>query len=376
MIRSGLLALWLLAGLTPAAAETVPTGEHEIAAAQRLLAEAEVALTSASGRTERRNALALAVKAHEAALLALRSGLRRLAETDRELSAALKADHDRVLAVVAALQSLARAPRSAVLLHPDGALAAARSASVFSELTPRLHEAIQVTARRIDTLRGLRVRQEIARAEARGALASLQALRAESGRSRGEARSRVAAAEDLRVQAAEAAARAQDLDDLAETLRASFGERGTAPFETRRGRLVPPVAGRISGTFGGVDPWGRTGQGVSITAPSYAEVRSPTAATVRYAGPLIDYGEVVILEPEAGWLIVLAGLAETHRRVGEAVVAGDPLGDLGGPLPSSEEFLLEASGAVPKIDSSDLYVEIRRDGVAIDPAPWFASTGE
>ncbi len=371
------LAAALAAGTAPSASG--PTGMDEIDRAAALLDEAEAALSSARGDEARRQALAVALQAHEAALAVLREGIRRLAETDRRLADGLEAERMRAATVLGAWQSLARAPRSAVLTHPEGALAAARTALLLADLTPRLRAEIAELGRRIDALRGLRIRQEIARAEAKGTLAALQALRAEASR-RGRAARRhwrsPEIREALRAQAAEAAARARDLEDLARTLRATEAEADARPFEARRGRLPLPVAGRITGSFGGVDPWGRTGQGVTVTAPAYAEVRAPVAGTVRYAGPLIDYGEVVILEPEAGWLMVLAGLGSVDRGVGETVTAGARLGDLGGPLPSSEEFLLEASGAVPKIETTDLYLELRQAGTAVDPAPWFAATKE
>ncbi|MGF1446055.1 MAG: murein hydrolase activator EnvC family protein [Pikeienuella sp.] len=357
------------------AAAVLPEG---VAEAKALLAEAEAALGRAATTAARRAALGLAVRAHELALAALRAGLRRLAEEDRRLAAELADENAQIVAVLGALQSVSTTPRSAVLAHPKGSLAAARAAMLLSDMTPKLEAEIAAVARRLDALRSLRVRQEIARAEARGALAALQALRTETTRVTrvlAGARAKPLTNEAMRRQAEEAAARARDLEDLAEALGAGLAAPDR-PFEQRRGTLIPPVTGQITGSFGGVDPWGRTGQGIAMTAPAYSEVRSPVSATIRYAGPLIDYGEVVILEPEATWLIVLAGLASTDRRVGETVIAGERLGDLGGPLPSSEEFLLEAGSAVPMIENADLYVEIRQSGTAVDPAPWFRPTEE
>ncbi len=347
--------------------------------ARALLEEARTALSGAEGAAARRAARGVAVQANEAALAALRGGLRSLAAEDRRLTDALEAERARLSALLGALQSLARAPRSALLAHPDGALAAARSGLLIADLAPRIRAEMAEATRQLDALRAVRLGQEIARAEARGALASLQALRAEAEQSR--RRSRSAATAELRRalarQAEEAAARAQDLDDLAATLRASLPEPvGAGRFSDNRGRIRRPVAGRVTGSFGGVDPWGRTGQGIAFTAPAYAAVTAPWDGTIRYAGPLIDYGEVVILEPEEDWLVVLAGLGRTERRVGETVLAGERLGDLGGPLPSSEEFLLEASGAVPQVETSELYVEIRHAGTAVDPAPWFVNVSE
>ncbi|MEM9146405.1 MAG: peptidoglycan DD-metalloendopeptidase family protein [Pseudomonadota bacterium] len=375
MRRWGVLAALVL-GLI-GAAPTAASDEREILApieaARALLAEAEAALRAAERGGERRAALGEAVRAHEAALAALRGGLRALAAEDRRLTDGIAEERQRLARLIGALQSVAMAPKAAVAVHPKGVVASARAAHLLADLAPRLGVELQALGRRLDALRGVRLSQEIARAEARGTLAALQALRTEAGRSRSKSTQIGATARRaLSRQAEEAAARARDLEDLSRTLRASLPQAtARGPFAAQRGRLDWPVAGRITGRFGGQDPWGRTGQGITFSAPAYAQITAPWDGTIRYAGPLIDYGTVVILEPQEGWLVVFAGVGRTDRRVGETVLAGETLGDLGGPLPSSEEFLLEASGAVPQVRTSDLYLEIRQDGTALDPAPWF-----
>jgi septal ring factor EnvC (AmiA/AmiB activator) len=131
------------------------------------------------------------------------------------------------------------------------------------------------------------------------------------------------------------------------------------------------VAGEVVARFGAPDPWGRPGKGWSISAPGYAQVTAPWDATVRYAGPLIDYGEVVVLEPAPGYLVVIAGLARLDRSAGEAVLAGERLGDLGGPLPTGEEFLREAASEGIQIARKTVYLEIRKSGTPLDPEDWF-----
>jgi septal ring factor EnvC (AmiA/AmiB activator) len=78
-----------------------------------------------------------------------------------------------------------------------------------------------------------------------------------------------------------------------------------------------------------------------------------------------------VLEPEAGTLIVLAGLATVDRLVGETVLAGERLGDLGGPIPESDEFLLTTATDRDAIRSQSLYIELRRAGEPVNPALWF-----
>ena len=49
---------------------------------------------------------------------------------------------------------------------------------------------------------------------------------------------------------------------------------------------------------------------------------APATATVRYAGPFLDYGYVVVLEPEPATMVVLAGLAQLNVAAGTVVEAG------------------------------------------------------
>jgi septal ring factor EnvC (AmiA/AmiB activator) len=95
----------------------------------------------------------------------------------------------------------------------------------------------------------------------------------------------------------------------------------------------------------------------------------------RYTGLPIDYGQVVVLEPEADYLVVIAGLAHIDHSVGEAVLAGEKLGDLRGPLPTGDEILLEQAAGAGQIRQETLYLEIRRSGNPLDPADWFDATG-
>ncbi len=215
----------------------------------------------------------------------------------------------------------------------------------------------------------------------RDTLATLQELRAETADALGRRdRSGLVTRPELRRQAAAAAARARDLDGLATALRdLSLRDLGLRDAGIKPGAAISPaplpVAGRVSARFGEPDPWDRPGHGWSIEAPAFAQVTAPWDATVRYAGPLIDYGQVVVLEPEPGYLVVIAGLAHVDRIAGETVLAGEKLGDLGGPLLTGDEILLEQAAGAGQIRQETFYLEIRRSGKPLDPADRFDATG-
>lgn len=370
-MRVAAVGLALAAGLA-AAPGPATGGMPAMAEAEAMLARAADRLARADGREARIAALARAVQAHERALALLRAGLRRLAAEDARLAAALAADHDRLERLLGALQSLARAPRTALLAFPGGPVRAARAAGLMGAVVPGLEREAAALSDRLEALRSVRLTQERVRAQTTETLAGLQRLRAAA---RGAARGRTEAPDAAEMtRAAEAARdRAADLAGLADALGPRIaGRPGTASFASRRASLLPPVAGRITAGVGGVDPWGRTGRGVTFTAPGPAMVVAPADATIRYAGTLTGFGHVVILEPAEGWLLVLAGLDTVTGTVGETIQAGARIGTLGQVSDRLAEFSLDAGAARGQTRERDLYVELRRDGAAIDPAPWFA----
>jgi septal ring factor EnvC (AmiA/AmiB activator) len=242
---------------------------------------------------------------------------------------------------------------------------------LMAGITPELNRRVLALQQRLAALKSLRDRQEAARTDARAALATLQDLRAMTSEALGRRDgANLITRSELQSQAKGAAARARDLDGLAAALRNAGVKPGAAIS------IAPlPVAGKVSARFGEPDPWGRPGHGWSIVAPAFAQVTAPWDATVRYAGPLIDYRQVLVLEPKADYLVVIAGLAHIDRTAGEAVLAGEKLGDLGGPLPTGDEFLLDQTAGGGQIRQETLYLEIRRSGEPLDPADWFDATG-
>ena len=369
-IAAAIAASVLLIGSTAGAQTTYPNIERARAA----LSEAATALKDANTGKQQLAALGKAVTAHEAALSAYRDGLRSMATRESRIFSAIQKDRDKLQDLISALQSLAQAPRSALMAFPGGPVGAARGATLMADISPALSDRIAELRARLDSLRQLRSNQEVARVEARGTLAALQELRGSTTEALRRRRSKgLATKAELNEQAETAAAQAVSIADLAKTL---SGAAETDPsvlmtFTEAKGFVRTPVAGRQIAGFGDPDPWNRAGFGITLSAPAYAQVSAPWDGTIRFAGPLIDYGEVVVLEPELGTLIVMAGLASVDRLVGETVLAGERLGGLGGPIPASDEFLLEASTDRDQIREEKLYIELRQDGKVIDPTGWF-----
>ena len=149
----------------------------------------------------------------------------------------------------------------------------------------------------------------------------------------------------------------------AERRRAS-ARSGAAPLTpssirtTDIGRLDWPVNGTFLYRFGRyVNPNNTTTRwnGIGITAPVGTSVKSVSAGTVAYAGPMGTYGNTVILEHGGGDYSVYGSLDKIAVRKGVRVIKGQALGTVGVSDP--------ALGA-------HLHFEIRRGGPAVDPAEW------
>ena len=80
--------------------------------------------------------------------------------------------------------------------------------------------------------------------------------------------------------------------------------------------------------------------GLVVGAPPLSLVSAPADAIVRYAGPFLEYGYVVVLEPDSGTMVVLAGLARLQVGTGAAVRRGELLGLLGGRSLDVEEYVM------------------------------------
>ena len=107
-----------------------------------------------------------------------------------------------------------------------------------------------------------------------------------------------------------------------------------------------------------------------------ALVTAPAAGTVRFTGALLDQGNVVILEPYAGELLILSGLGATFATRGEIVSKGAPLGQLGTTADTTQQNLIETARDSGQRRSETLYIEIRQGGDAVDPAIRFSGPVE
>jgi septal ring factor EnvC (AmiA/AmiB activator) len=338
------------------------------------------AIAGASGRVESAGAalaaaerapaevapLAEAVAAYETALAALQAGVAEAGGREAALAAELGGRRWEIMRLLAALEAVSRAPAPAEGLHPQGPLGAARAAAMMQRVTPALRAEAGSLAGDIADLRAtraLRLRGE----------ETLAAAHARLGTARAALAAALAAAAppvDAGGEALTMMARdSESLSALAAALAKSAEPPPPAAADDRP--LLWPVEGTVLRRYDEPDAAGVRRPGLVLFAPPLSLVRAPADAVVRYAGPFLEYGYVVVLEPDAETMVVLAGLAQLQARTGAQVGRGELLGMLGGRAPDVEEYVMPGggTGAAP---GETLYIEVRRGRGPVDPEPLFA----
>ncbi len=93
-------------------------------------------------------------------------------------------------------------------------------------------------------------------------------------------------------------------------------------------------------------------KGMSIEGRVNAQVVAPYDGVVLFSGPFKSYGQLLIIDNGDSYVTLLAGMERIYASVGQELVSGEPVGTLGS-------------------KNTSLYVEIRKDGTALNPRPWF-----
>jgi len=331
--------------------------------------------------------------------------LASLNATADELSRALERRRGVIAEVLAALQRMGSNPPPAILVKPDDMSEAVRAATVLGSLIPELKSEIEAARHDLEAL--AKTRESIAR-ERDELTEKGQALAVDKMRLAAliDARQQsLAAAQDAlgsqHERAADLAKRATSLKDLIARLDSENAARKAAAdaahaadaataaeievraqaaggdtarlkpeiaFADAKGQVPLPVAGAILKTFGSADDLGGIERGVSLATPAGATVSAPADGAVLFAGAYRSYGQLLIIDAGGGYYLLLAGMDRINVESGEFVLAGEPVGVMGDG--SARMATAAAVGAARPV----LYIELRKDGTAIDPGPWWAKS--
>ncbi|RUX34282.1 MULTISPECIES: murein hydrolase activator EnvC [unclassified Mesorhizobium] len=332
--------------------------------------------------------------------------LEGLKDEEQKLRASLMSRRDVLAEVLGALQRMGLNPPPAILVKPEDALSSVRSAILLGAVVPELRQ--QTDRLMADLKEQTRVTASIEAERAR-LTAAVTDQTAEKKRltmlleakKKLQADTQTAMAAEQR-HSQELAAKASSLKDLIASLeadkarkaqdQAKAGERkstdsdttasttelaalpvpeanrltGSAPFSALQGQIALPVIGKIKRRFGTDDGNGAAMQGDMVATQSGAIVTAPADGNVLYAGPFRSYGQLLILNAGDGYHVVLAGMSRISVATGQSVLAGEPIGAMG------EARVASTSASRNENSTSELYVEFRKDGKPVDPAPWWA----
>ncbi|MER8862904.1 murein hydrolase activator EnvC [Mesorhizobium sp. M0751] len=336
--------------------------------------------------------------------------LEGLKAQEQKIRASLAARRDVLAEVLGALQRMGLNPPPAILVKPEDALSSVRSAILLGAVVPELRQqtdmlladlkeqsrvtaSIEAERARLTAAVGeqaaekkrlgmlLEAKQKLA-ADTQTALAAEKQRSATLAAKAGSLKELIASLEADRARKAADAAKAAeqktaDADkgpasappptELA-SLPVPESNRLTAaaPFSALQGQIALPVTGRIKRRFGANDGNGAVMLGDMVATQSGAIVTAPVDGNVLYAGPFRSYGQLLILNAGDGYHVVLAGMSRISVASGQSVLAGEPVGAMG------EARVASTSASKNGNATPELYVEFRKDGKPVDPAPWWA----
>lgn len=360
---------------TPVQAQTDPSTAALNAA--QMLEDASVALTEADSARDRVRALTETIQAYEAGLTAMREGLRRAATREAQLTTELRGREDEIAQLLGVLQTIETTAPPVLMLHPSGPLGSARAGMMLSEVTPGLNARAQELAHDLQEVQTLRQLQQSAADTLTEGLTGVQTARTKLSTA-------IADRTDLPVRFVEDPVRTAILISSTETLEGfasglseiSEGEiaETNADISQRKGEVALPAQGVVLHRAGDTDAAGVKRPGVVLGTRPRAIVTSPTAATIRYRGPLLDLGNLVILEPQPGLLFVFSGLQEVYGNPGQVIPEGTPVGLMPGETPEIGAILSTSSDGTGTDRSETLYIEVRQDNSPVDPESWFRTS--
>lgn len=363
--------------------------------AARALNDAISALQDANRADDRVAALTRTLAGYEDGLAALRTSLRGVTLRETALNRQFAAESEDLSRLLATLMTVERTAGPQILLHPAGPLGTARAGMMLADLTPALAERVTDLRRDLTELQDLRAVQSTAVMALQTGLEAVQTARSDLETAISERSDLPRRITDDPVTLAVLLAASDTLDTFARQLALTSAiDTGAAlpAFADQRGTLPLPVRGSVLRAAGQPDAAGIVRPGILVATAPGALVTTPFDATIRYAGALLDYGNVIILEPEQGYLITLGGLEQVYVAAGDVLAADAPLGfmpqsgTIAGPGARTDTPTAQTPGTGPGVEvsvpllqqgqrSETLYLELRHEGNTVDPADWFALSG-
>ena len=332
----------------------------------------------------------------EAKIAATEARLAPLDDNEASIRKSLDGRRAVIGEVLAALQRIGHRPPPALISSPEDALQTVRTAMLLGAVLPEMRQQVDALASDLAELVGVRKKIAEERDRLRKEVASLGEQRTRMTALIGERQKQQAEREKAldaeRARTADLAKQVDNLKDLIAKLEqgldpairaareaarsdsrpalSAFRDPGRlAPavtFASLRGQVPIPVNGVKIKDYGAPDGLGGSEKGLSIATRAGAQVTAPSDGWVVYAGPFRSYGQLLILNAGGGYHVLLAGMERISVDLGQFVLAGEPVAVMGN---GSHIASILATGSSQPV----LYVEFRKDGIPVDPGPWWAS---
>ena len=273
------------------------------------LKAAAVTLKTAKKSTDRVAALSQTVRAYENGLQAVRKSLRAVTIRKQVLKLELTNQREQISKLLGVLQTMERASTPMLMIHPSGPLGTARSGAIISEITPMLQLRAEDLRKQFEELSGLNALQKDVETELEIGLTGAKDARVALSEA-------ISSRTELPLRFTADPVHTQILADKRKTR--EWGANGLTyrPLEDNqdaefsfilaKGKIPLPTESALLRDFNEADAAGIKRPGIVVTARPLSLVTAPTPATIRFSGAFLDYGKVVILEPEPGFLIVIA----------------------------------------------------------------------
>lgn len=354
------------------------------------------------------------IKKGEGQLTKLEGRLEELTAQEDLLRGSIKERHDTISRLLAVMQRMGRQPPPVMATHRDDALKMVRSAMLLASVFPPLKsQAEKLTAELTDLVRitaDIRVKADELKKENRELAKEKIRITALLAAKKTRILEKQTSLKSIRDSAEKFKKNVENLGVLITKLdreveeKAALGEyekelakleediksgrvleiapekkkvamvapgrmKPTVSFSRIKGLLPLPVQGKRVSKFGTKDDLGRVNEGILIETRSAAQITSPNDGWVVYSGPFRKYGQLLIINAGGGYHVLLAGMGQIDVEEGQFVIAGEPVGTMGGKRTS-------ATTNVKKDSLPALYVEFRKDGRPVDPDPWWEQTSE
>ena len=136
---------------------------------------------------------------------------------------------------------------------------------------------------------------------------------------------------------------------------------GGQPFAQSKGKMDWPTTGRVLRGFGQKRSDGQSNwTGMVIGADPGAEVRAVQDGKVAYAGWLLGYGLLLVVEHDNGYATLYGHNQTLEKERGDRISAGELIG---------------RAGATGSLCSSGAFFGVNREGRPLDPISWLKKRG-